>query len=175
MSDSASGGFRHLEGASFTETLQEYGDGFRVASSTESFGGGFGAHNGIERVILLNELDESVYNTRVDRSVFVIAGCSVEYLTDGIENRFCELYRASFISVEKILDSVQVADFSDRPSSGYMNIRVTVIQRSDERGKGFRVAEFPQRAGGLIPFVGVSRFQLPNEFVYSSHRSHHDY
>jgi hypothetical protein len=141
MSDGASGGFRHLEGASFTETLQEYGDGFRVASFTEGFCGGFGAHNGIERVILLNELDEPVYNMREDRSVFVIGVCSVEYLTDGIENRFRESYRASLISVEKILDSVQVADFSDRPCSGDMNIRVIVIQRSDERGKGFRVAD----------------------------------
>jgi hypothetical protein len=142
MSEGASGGFRHLEGTSFTETLQEYGDGFWVASSTESFGGG--AHHGNGRIILLNELDEPVYNTRDDRSVFFIAGCSVEYLADGFENRMRELYRASLISVEKILDSVQVADFSDRPCSGDVNIRVIVIQRSDERREGFRVAELTE-------------------------------
>jgi hypothetical protein len=50
-----------------------------------------------------------------------------------------------------------------------------VFQCSDERVNGARVVMVAQRMRCLSARTYIARFQLPNEFVYSRHRSHHDY
>ena len=129
----------------------------------------------------MNEVDEFVYDTRVDRSAFLIIGrCSAENAVNGFENRFWEIAIVIVIAlkgVEKLWNDVQVTYLSYRPSSGGTNVNafVSFIQCLVQRGNGFRVAKSSECIDGFILFAVFPRFQLLNELVYSPHRSIHGY